>query len=54
MQATSSPDTFACAELVEKPTEAARVGDKVGRVRAAIARESKRAHDMRDRGRWSQ
>lgn len=33
---------------------AARVGDKVGRVRAAIARESKRAHDMRDQGRWTQ
>lgn len=32
---------------------AERVGDKVGRVRAAIARESKRAHDLRDTGRWS-
>lgn len=27
MQATSSPDTFACAELSEKPTEAATCRD---------------------------
>jgi IS30 family transposase len=32
---------------------AGRVGDKVGRVRAAIARESKREHDLRDAGGWS-